>query len=97
MATVHWNEAALRRALRTPEMADAVEKLGDALADKVRAQGIRVEGEPGDVELPVEVNLLDDGELTGSVVLAHPAGLSVQAKHGALSRAASELGLEVNG
>lgn len=95
---IHWNEASLQRALRSPEMEAAVERLADAIAAGVRRQGIRVEGEPGDVELPVEVNTRDDGdELTGSVVLAHPAGLAVQAKDGALTRAAADLGLEVNG
>lgn len=81
--------------------------VGEAVADNVRAQGIRVgdkDGGPREVELPVKVYGPDDthGFRTFDragvrVTLAHPAGLAVQAKHGALTRAAGQAGLEVRG
>jgi hypothetical protein len=46
-------------------------------------------------ELPVEVHAYTTDRAAASVVIAHPAGLAVQAKHGALTRAASAEGLEV--
>lgn len=95
---IHWNEAALKRALDTPEMQEATERLAGELADEVRTQRTLVEGEPGDLDLPVEVYPSRDDDSAGAaVVLAHPAGLAVQAKHGSLTKAASALGLEVQG
>jgi hypothetical protein len=95
---IHWNEAALKRALGTPEMQEATDRLAESLADEVRTQRTLVEGEPGILDLPVEVYQSDDADTAASaVVLAHPAGLAVQAKHGSLTKAASALGLEVQG
>jgi hypothetical protein len=88
----------LKRALGTPEMQEATDRLAESLADEVRTQRTLVEGEPGILDLPVEVYQSDDADTAASaVVLAHPAGLAVQAKHGSLTKAASALGLEVQG
>lgn len=95
---IHWNEAALKRALGTSEMQEATDRLAEKLADEVRTQRTLVEGEPGILDLPVEVYQSDDADTAASaVILAHPAGLAVQAKHGSLTKAASALGLEVQG
>ena len=84
----------------------AVQRAVDALAEKVativRGQYHMVEGVPGDVPLPVTTH---SGETTdmrlnrarASVTLAHPSGKAVQAKHGALTKAAAQAGLRVKG
>lgn len=94
---IHWNDAALKRALGTSEMQEATDRLAEALADEVRTQGTLVEGEPGNLGLPVEVYQSDADTAASAVVLAHPAGLATQAKNGNLTKAASALGLEVQG
>lgn len=58
---------------------------GEAIADAVRAAGIKVDGEPGRVDLPVEVTTSGRGTRARTMVkLAHPAGAAVEAKHGIL-------------
>lgn len=72
-----------------------VTKLAERVADNVRAQGIRVEGEPGDVSLPVEVTSYTTDRARSSVTIKHASGQAVQAKHGALTKAAAQAGLDV--
>lgn len=89
---VHLDLQAMQRIVSSGDSAAARRRLGEKVADAVRSQGIRVGGENGsadEIDLPVLVS--DEG----SVVLAHPAGAAVQAKHGALTRAASAVGVRV--
>lgn len=96
MPKVHWNEAGLVRALTSDRVMDAAERVAGRVAEKAADFGIRVEGEPGDVELPVRVSMQEkEGEPYASVTIAHPSGLAVQAKHGLLTRAAADCGFEV--
>lgn len=90
----HGGIAAL---LKSGAMQALVSLAAEKVAANVRSQGIMVEGEPGDVALPVEVSTTMTDRAHASVTLAHPAGKAVQAKHGALTKAASAAGLEVNG
>jgi hypothetical protein len=78
-------------------MTAEVKAAADAIAENVRAQGIRVEGTPGDVELPVEVRTSVTDRAKASVSIAHASGAAVQAKHGALTKAAAQVGLDVKG
>ena len=81
---------------RSHGMAEALNEAGDAVRDNVERMGIRVEHEPGDIALPVEVEGGDlDGTTASFVTLAHPAGEAVQAKHGALTKGAAQAGLDV--
>ena len=82
---------ALEEIAASKAMRAGMKEAGEAIKDNIDRLRIMVEHEPGDIKLPVEVD--DDG----SVTLAHPAGLAVQAKHGALSKAAGDAGLEVGG
>jgi hypothetical protein len=97
MAHVHLNEAALERILKRPQVDDAVKRLGEEIAQRVRGMHIPVgdvddaNGQSTTIELPV---IVSDA---GNVILAHPAGIAVQAKYGALTKAAAEIGLEVHG
>lgn len=90
----------LEEAAKSSEMRDEIASLAEQVADKVRSQNIRVSGVPGDDELPVKVYVDETSQMRldrakARVSLAHPAGLAVQAKHGALTRAAAAVGLEV--
>jgi hypothetical protein len=79
-------------------MQNAVKLKTEQVAIKVRGMGIRVggfKGDVGEIDLPVETDLHITDRAHGTVTLAHPAGEAVQAKHGALTKAAAQAGLEV--
>jgi hypothetical protein len=88
---IHLNPNLKREVAAMSGTKTVIHEAGEAVADNVRALGIRVEHIPGDIELPVEVD--EDG----TVVLVHPSGKAVQAKHGALTKAAAQAGLPVQG
>lgn len=92
----------LEEVATSSEVRAAVHDAAEKVAENVNSQGIRVQGEPGDVALPVKVH--DDttrgmtvNRAVSRVVLAHAAGLAAQAKRGALSKAASDAGLRLKG
>ncbi len=97
MGNVKLNSSGIANLLESPEMHRLVEKVADEIAYNVRGQGVRVEGIPGDIELPVKVSVTTTDRARATVVLAHPSGIAVQAKHGALTKAAAAAGLEVKG
>ena len=92
---VRRNSRGIEQVAKSREVRDEVNKLAERVADAVRAQGIRVEGEPGDVALPVEVREQTTDRARAQVAITHPAGKAVQAKHGALTKAAAQVGLRV--
>jgi hypothetical protein len=51
----------------------------------VESAGIRVEGKPGRIDLPVALRVSKKGRARARVVLDHPAGKAVEAKHGILA------------
>ncbi len=84
---VTLNRAGVRRLLTSAQVAAALGQVADRIADRVRSAGIRVEHEPGDIPLPVDVHVhTDGGRARALVVLAHPAGAAVEAKHRLLLR-----------
>lgn len=94
------NSAGLARILQSTEMHRVVQNAAEAVAENVKAQGIKVgdrDGGPREYDLPVEVSVTTTDRAHGNVTLAHPAGEAVQAKRGALTKAAAEAGLEVRG
>lgn len=97
---IKFNRAGLAEVLRSAEMQHMVQGAVDKLADEVRQQGITVgalESGGDDIPLPVTATVTITDRAHGRVTLAHPAGIAVQAKHGALTRAASAEGLSVRG
>lgn len=72
-----------------------VEQAVERIAADVRSLGIMVDGIPGDHELPVTTSVSTTDRAHGRVTLAHPAGQAVQAKHGALTKAADSIGADV--
>lgn len=95
---IHLNHAGIARILKSAEMQRVVQAAAEAVAENVKAQGITVgdiDGGKHEYELPVEVSMTTTDRAHGNVTLTHPAGLAVQAKHGALTKAAAEAGLDV--
>lgn len=76
-------------------------EVADTVAENVRGQKIRVGGEPESldrIDLPVESGVYENaGLVEGVVTLAHASGEAVQAKYGALTKAAAQAGLHVHG
>lgn len=96
MTKIHPNWPGLQAALRTSEARRAVDDLAEQIAASVRASATRVEGIPGDIEMPVRVDSYETDRARATVWLAHPSGLADQAKNGSLTKAASAAGLEVH-
>lgn len=97
-AEVHIDEAAIRRLARRPDVRAATRKLAQRVAGRVEAQHITVgdlqaDGVENIVDIPVIVSDTEEVQ----VILAHPAGIAVQAKYGALTKAASAEGIHVGG
>jgi hypothetical protein len=56
------------------------------MADAVEANGQMVEGRPGKIPLPVTVTIASDHKRARArVILDHPSGQAVEAKHGYLA------------
>lgn len=99
-AKVRLNHAGIAAALKSGEMDTLVSKAAEEIAENVRSQGITVgafKGGAGEIALPVTVTTSTTDRAHATVTIAHPAGTAVQAKHGALTRAASAAGLSVKG
>jgi hypothetical protein len=93
---INWSRAGLLAALNTEAVEARVAEVAEELADRVQdGWDGHVEGIPGDIEIPVKVGVYKTDRPRASVHLAHPSGLAVQAKYGALTKAAADLGLEV--
>lgn len=78
----------------------ATQEAAEAVAEAVRAQNIKVGDKDGgrhEYDLPVEVEMTTTDRAHAWVTLAHPSGQAVQAKHGALTKAAAQSGLDVKG
>lgn len=74
-------------------MREPVIKAAEAMADHVRAQGIKVSH--GKYDLPVKVVTHVSDRIRAVVMITHPAAVAVEAKYGALTKAAAAQGLEV--
>ena len=97
---VRLDERGMSALLKSPGIAAATKRAAEAVAENVRDMGIRVgdkDGGPREVDLPVTVRVVTTDRAHANVTLAHPAGAAVQAKHGALTKAAAQAGLEVTG
>jgi hypothetical protein len=80
------DSAGIRELLSTKELETHLGERGLRIADSVEAAGIRVEGRPGKIDLPVTVTVTGaPGRARARVILDHPAGQAVEAKHGVLS------------
>jgi len=91
------NHAAFARILKSAAMHRVVAAATEQIADNVRSQGITVGAFTGNdqIDLPVKTEVTTTDRAHGSVMINHPAGIAVEAKHGALSKAAAAAGHSV--
>lgn len=92
--------AGVKALLQSTAMHRAVQEATEKVAANVESQGITVgdrDGGKHEIDLPVLVEMTTTDRAKGCVILAHPAGAAVQAKHGALTKAAAAAGLTVTG
>lgn len=83
---VRLKSRGMRALLRSEEVQAVLGRKARAVADQVDAAGIRVEGTPGRIPLPVTVAVGAGKERArAAVILDHPAGAAVEAKHGVLT------------
>lgn len=75
---------------RQPEVVAEIRRLTDEIVAAVEAHP-SVQRH----SMPVEADFGTTDRTKGYVTIAHPGGLGVQAKYGALTRAASSAGIEV--
>lgn len=97
---VRLNKAGVAQILKSSELQRAVTAAAEQVADNVRAQNIKVgdrDGGKHEVDLPVKVSSSTTDRARATVTITHPAGQAVQAKHGALTKAAAQAGLDVRG
>lgn len=97
--SIHFNEHALGALLKSAQVRAMVKSAADEIAGKVEDQGIKVgafKGNQGPIDLPVRVTTDTTDRAVAFVTLAHPAGIAAQAKYGALTRAASAVGLHIS-
>lgn len=90
----------IQAVLNQPGIRAATAAATEAVAANVRAQDIKVgdrDGGAREYDLPVTTKIVTTDRPHGIVALAHPAGLAVQSKHGALTKAAAQAGLDVSG
>ena len=92
-AVVRLNPLGVAAVMRSLEAHALVNGAAERVANFAREQGYTVG--PG-VELPVITNPYTTDIAGCGVILAHPAGLAMQAKHGVLTKAAAAEGLEVS-
>ena len=96
--SITLDKAGLAAIAKSAEVRQVVDDAANRIADEVRGQNIEVGAFKGGgkIPLPVDVRKETTDRASAAVVLAHPAGIAVQAKHGALTKAASAVGLEVH-
>jgi len=83
---VRLSRPGMRELLRSKGVQADLTRRALAVADQVEAAGIRVEGKPGRIPLPVTVDVSVGPERARArVILDHPSGTAVEAKHGILT------------
>ena len=96
---IRLNSRGIAEILKSAEMQRATQEAAEKVAQNVRDQAIKVgdrDGGPREHDLPVAVSMTTTDRAHARVTITHPAGQSVQAKHGALTKAAADAGLDVN-
>ena len=95
----HRNSAGFEAVLKSAAMHRVVAEATEKIAENARAQGVTVGAfaGSGEIPLPVTTEMTTTDRAHGTVLLAHPAGIAAQAKHGVLTKAASAEGLDVKG
>lgn len=98
-SNIKLNSAGIAAIAKSGAVRALVDAAAERVAANVEAQGIGVGDKDGgsrEIPLPVKIGNTTTDRAVASVMLAHPAGIAVQAKHGALTRAAADAGLDVH-
>lgn len=86
LSRFRFNYKGLQQILTSQAVQDEVGDRASRMADQVEAAGVRVEGEPGRIDLPVTVTVTTGGSRARArVILDHPSGQAVEAKHAVLA------------
>lgn len=96
---IRLDNAGVAAILKSADMQRATRALAEQVAQNVRELGIKVgdrDGSPHEHDLPVEVSMSTTDRAHANVTITHASGVAVQAKHGALTKAAAQAGLDVN-
>lgn len=79
---VQLNSPGIRSLLSSPATQTMVETVAGEVAARAAGQGVMVEGDPGTVPVPITVTPAGTaGRARAWVVLDHPSGVAVEAKH----------------
>lgn len=79
-------------------MVAAIARATEAVAENARSMGVRVgdrDGGPRERDIQITTQVVITDRAHGIVAAAHPSGEAVQAKHGLLTKAAAQAGLDV--
>jgi hypothetical protein len=86
--TITLDNAGMRALVASPWAQDQVETKAAEVADRARTRAPKVEGTPGEVELPIAViKAHGKARARALVVIDHPSGMAVEAKHRVLGGA----------
>lgn len=79
---IELDRAGIRSLLTAAETQAMVEAKAEAVAQAAQGRGLTVEGDPGEVPLPVVTRSAGSASRARAlVVIDHPSGLAVEAKH----------------
>lgn len=95
---VKLNSREIAARLKDEDVRKEVRSIAEQIKDYVEAQNIGVGDRDGgrhEYPLPVKIDSQTTDRAREVVVLNHPAGQAVEAKHGVLVRGASAAGVEV--
>lgn len=95
---VRLNSREIAARLKDDDVRAEIRVIADDMSAYVRGMNIRVgdrDRGPREYNLPVRIDHQTTDRAREVVVLNHPAGLAVEAKHSALTKAAAASGLEV--
>jgi len=93
MTRLSIKSTGIRKLLSLPGVEADLGARGLRMADTVEANGQKVEGRPGKVDLPVTVTVTNTGKRARArVIIDHPSGQAVEAKHGYLAAALDAAG-----
>lgn len=78
---IELERAGIGALLRSPEVQNLLEAKAQAVATAARGRGIKVDGDPGQVDPEIEVRSAGGVRARAVVGINHPAGLAIEAKH----------------
>jgi hypothetical protein len=82
------NSAGMKALLTSAETQRMIEATAEDVAQRARGRSVSVEGDPGEVQVPIDVVKAHGGTRARAlVVLDHPAGSAVESKHRVLGSA----------